>query len=180
MEALEDVTELLDSDYSNTLIESDTDDSFGIMDELLEGMSEDDYVIAILLDRSSEDIEERVQTDDLYTIDYSDNPGDLTGIGMEFSDVFKDIKERKGAAESINDDDVYLFFDNTSMILNYRDEKTRYRFLHVLTGQLKTSGARGYFNHLIDVEEEGQTNAILSLFDAAVSYSDGEGYTVRS
>lgn len=193
---LEDIRELLDAEYSNTLMRSGGDNKFRIMDELLEGTSGDDHVIAILLDRSREDVEEHVGTQSFYSIEaqaeekspsrlrrYVNSPGDLTGIGVEFTEVCRDIDEKGTDGGSVKSDDVYLFFDNVSMVLNWDygvDEKVRYRFLHTLTGQLKTRGDRGYFNCLTDVESEKNVNTLSQLFDAVVTYSEEDGYILKS
>lgn len=99
------------------------------------------------------------------------NPGDLTGIGIRLS-------ERLGAWA---DDDArtVVCVHSLDALLQYADLQRLFRFLHVLTGRLRTIGAVAHF-HLDPSAHDQQTLAtLLQLFDAAVEVDDEGETTVR-
>ena len=101
---------------------------------------------------------------------YVSTPGDLTGMGIEFSEV----------ASSASDEGVSRLrvgFDSLSPLLMYVDIERLFRFLHVFTSQIQSQGWLGAFS--VDPEShDAQTiNTISQLFDGVVEVrvtDDGE------
>lgn len=96
------------------------------------------------------------------------NPGDLTGVGMRLSERLR------GWAD--HDERTVVCFHSIDPLLQYVDLSRLFRFLHVLTGRLRTIGAVAHF-HLDPSAHDPQTvDILLHLFDAAVEV-DGSGRT---
>lgn len=99
------------------------------------------------------------------------NPGDLTGIGMR-------VSEHLGAW---TDDDArtVVCVDSLDALLQHADLSRLFRFLHVLTGRLRTTGAVAHC-HLDPTAHDAQTvDTLLQLFDAAVEVDDEGETSVR-
>lgn len=89
------------------------------------------------------------------------SPGDLTGMGIEFSEIAKE-------ANSLSVDSVRVAFDSLSPVLMYVDLERLFRFLHVFTRQVQSKGWIGLF--AIDPEShDSQTiNTLNQLFDGVI------------
>lgn len=87
------------------------------------------------------------------------SPYDLTGMGMAWSDALDAVA---GA------DEVYVFFDSVTALLQYASEDETFRFLHLLARQATAAGARGRF--LVDpaAHDQRTVNALSVAFDEAV------------
>ncbi|MFP4188986.1 MAG: hypothetical protein ACLFR5_06230 [Halobacteriales archaeon] len=86
------------------------------------------------------------------------SPGDLTGLSMRIGEVLSELHE----------DDVYLYFDDVTSLLQYTDLNTAYRFLNVLTGRIDAADAVGYFAVTPDAHDERTLNTLRNLFDETV------------
>lgn len=99
------------------------------------------------------------------------SPGDLTGLGMRFSEEIGDVDDRS--------DHITVCFNDLTTLLQYTDLQTVFRFLHVITGQVRTADARAHY-HLNPLAHDDQTlNTLLQLFDAAIEFDDTGDLTVR-
>jgi len=102
------------------------------------------------------------------------SPGDLTGIGIEFSSVAE-------AASEAGVGRLRVGFDSLSPLLMYVDIQRLFRFLHVFTSQIQSQGWLGVF--AVDPEShDAQTvNTISQLFDGVleVRIPDGGGHEAR-
>lgn len=89
------------------------------------------------------------------------SPGDLTGMGIEFSEIAKEA-DREGI------DRMRVAFDSLTPVLMYVDLERLFRFLHVFTRQIQSKNWLGLF--AIDPEShDAQTiNTINQLFDGVV------------
>jgi KaiC/GvpD/RAD55 family RecA-like ATPase len=89
------------------------------------------------------------------------SPGDLTGMGIEFSEIAKEA-DREGI------DRMRVAFDSLTPVLMYVDLERLFRFLHVFTRQIQSKDWLGLF--AIDPEShDAQTiNTINQLFDGVV------------
>lgn len=87
------------------------------------------------------------------------SPYDLTGMGMAWSDALDAVA---GA------DEVYVFFDSVTALLQYASEGETFRFLHLLARQATGAGARGRF--LVDpaAHDPRTVNALSVAFDETV------------
>jgi hypothetical protein len=101
-----------------------------------------------------------------------ENPSDLTGIGIELSELLSTIA---GAA---GDEPLSVCFDSITSLLQYADLQRTFRFLHVVTGRIKTVGGVGHF-HIDPAAHTDQELATLKgLFDAVVEVDEDGGFSV--
>jgi len=96
-----------------------------------------------------------------------ESPSDLTGIGIELSNLLSGLAEDAGPDEQVS-----VCFDSVTTLLQYADLQQAFRFLHVVTGRVRTADARCYY-HLNPEAHDQQTMATLSgLFDTTVERED--------
>lgn len=96
-----------------------------------------------------------------------ENPGDLTGIGIELSELLSSM-----ATAADEDEHIVVCFNSITSLLQYADLQRAFRFLHVVTGRVKTVGAVGHY-HLDPEAHDRQTIATLKgLFDAVIEVED--------
>jgi hypothetical protein len=102
-----------------------------------------------------------------------ENPSDLTGIGIELSELLS------GMAKAGDEDEHIVFcFDGVTSLLQYADLQRAFRFLHVVTGRVKTVGGVGHY-HLDPEAHDTQTLATLKgLFDAVIEVEDDGTWTI--
>jgi len=103
-----------------------------------------------------------------------ENPSDLTGIGIELSELLS------GMATAADDDEhIVVCFDSITSLLQYADLQRAFRFLHVVTGRVKTVNGVGHY-HLDPEAHERQTLATLKgLFDAVVEVEDDGSWSIQ-
>jgi hypothetical protein len=103
-----------------------------------------------------------------------ENPSDLTGIGIELSELLS------GMATAAGDDEHITFcFNSITSLLQYADVQRAFRFLHVVTGRVKTVGGTGHY-HLDPEAHDRQTMATLKgLFDAVVEVDDDGNWDIQ-
>jgi len=86
------------------------------------------------------------------------SPGDLTGIGIEFSEV-----ARNADADGI--ERLRIAFDSLTPLLMYVELQRLFRFLHVFTSQIQSRNWLGLFAIDPDSHEEQVLNTVSQLFD---------------
>ena len=103
-----------------------------------------------------------------------ENPSDLTGVGIELSELLS------GMATAADDDEqIAVCFDGITSLLQYADLQRAFRFLHVVTGRVRKADARCYY-HLNPTAHGQQTMATLGgLFDTTVEREDGNWSVTR-
>ncbi|MDX1745963.1 MAG: hypothetical protein R3324_08505 [Halobacteriales archaeon] len=92
------------------------------------------------------------------------DPADLTGLGIainRFIDRWAD-----------NDRKVVVCFDSITTLLQYADLERAFRFLHVLTGRVRSAGALAHYHMDPSAHDEGDKNTLMAVFDAVVSVDD--------
>lgn len=89
------------------------------------------------------------------------SPRDLTGIGMELTDLYESF--HGGGAEHVR-----TGLDSVSTLLMYADLETVFRFLHVFSGRVATADGLGVY--VIDPSSHDQqtTQTLSQLFDGRV------------
>jgi len=103
-----------------------------------------------------------------------DNPSDLTGIGIEFSELLSQIGTAAG-----EDEHIAVCFNSVTSLLQYADLQRTFRFLHVLTGRIKTVDGVGHF-HLDPDAHDDQTLATLKgLFDAVIEVNEDGSWEIQ-
>jgi len=111
-------------------------------------------------------------TDDTWQARFVTNPGDLTGIGIQLSELLSDL-----AAEADPDEEVVGCFDAVTSLLQYADIQGSFRFLHVVTGRIRNADSTCYYLLDPDAHDEQAMATLEGLFDSTVE-RDGDGWTV--
>lgn len=89
------------------------------------------------------------------------SPGDLTGMGIEFSELARGAQE-DGVAR------LRIGFDSLSPLLMYVDLQRLFRFLHVFTSQIQSRDWFGLFSIDPDSHDPQVVNTISQLFDGVI------------
>ena len=112
--------------------------------------------------------------DSSWAVKSVENPSDLTGVGIELSEFLSGI-----ASAAEDDEQIAVCFNSVTSLLQYADLQRAFRFLHVVTGRVKTVGGVGHF-HLDPDAHDAQTLATLKgLFDAVVEVDEDGGWEVQ-
>lgn len=112
--------------------------------------------------------------DPSWAVQTVENPSDLTGIGIELSELLSGI-----ATAAEEDENLVVCFDSITSLLQYADLQRAFRFLHVVTGRVKTADGVGHY-HLDPEAHDQQTLATLKgLFDAVVEVEQDSGWTIQ-
>ena len=101
---------------------------------------------------------------------YVSSPGDLTGMGIEFSGVASNASEAGVHRLRVG-------FDSLSPLLMYVDIERLFRFLHVFTSQIQSQGWLGVFSVDPESHDDQTMNTISQLFDGVLDLrvsDDGE------
>jgi hypothetical protein len=103
-----------------------------------------------------------------------ENPSDLTGIGIELSELLSQME-----AAGDEDEQIAVCYDSVTTLLQYADLQRVFRFLHVVTGRIKSVDGVGHF-HLDPGAHDDQTLATLKgLFDAVVEVDEDGSWEIR-
>lgn len=95
------------------------------------------------------------------------NPGDLTGLGIQFSKV--------ADAVSVSGGSLRVGVESISTILMYAtDPRAAFRFVHAFTGRVTTMDALGLFTVDPGVHDDRTLGMIRGPFDAIVQLRAGE------
>jgi len=95
------------------------------------------------------------------------SPGDLTGIGIKFSEVATEAEE--SGVERLR-----VGFDSLSPLLMYVDLQRLFRFLHVFTSQIQSRDWFGLFSIDPTSHDAQEVNTLSQLFDGMVEIRLGE------
>lgn len=103
-----------------------------------------------------------------------ENPSDLTGIGIELSELLS------GMATAADDQEhITVCFDGITSLLQYAELQRAFRFLHVVTGRVKTVGGVGHY-HIDPEAHDRQTLATLKgLFDAVIEVTEDGSVSIQ-
>ena len=106
---------------------------------------------------------------------YASSPVDLTGIGIELSELLRGLYKNRGFTKN------RILLHSLSTLLMYSDLQTVFRFLHVFTGRVQSSDALGVFVIDASAHDEQTVSTLKQLFDGVVRVreSDGGGYEAR-
>lgn len=111
---------------------------------------------------------------EVWAVQTVENPSDLTGIGIELSELLSRIST---AADE--DEHVAVCFNSITSLLQYADLQRAFRFLHVVTGRIKTVGGVGHY-HIDPEAHDQQTLATLKgLFDAVVDVDEDGSWEIQ-
>jgi len=97
------------------------------------------------------------------------DPHNLAELGIAISECL-------GRWEAdIEDDELSNFvvcFDSLTELLQYVDVQETFRFLHVLTGRLQSSGAVAHFHLNPEAHDDQTVSTLRTLFDAVIEGTD--------
>lgn len=96
------------------------------------------------------------------------SPGDLTGIGMELTDLYESFYDR-GVRR------LRTGLNSISTLLMYADLQPLFRFLHVFTGRISTADSLGVFVIDPTSHDDRTTRTISQLYDARIDVREGDG-----
>jgi hypothetical protein len=103
-----------------------------------------------------------------------ENPSDLTGVGIELSELLSGMANAAGEEEHIA-----VCFNSITSLLQYADVQRAFRFLHVVTGRVKTVGGVGHY-HIDPEAHDRKTLATLKgLFDAVVEIDEDGNWDIQ-
>lgn len=108
------------------------------------------------------------QTATTLTLATVGDPGDLTGLGIE---ITKSVQRWR---EADPDTSLYVCFHSVTILLQYVDLRRAFRFLHILTRQLRTAGAVAHYHLDPDAHDQQTRSTLRTLFDLVVAV-DAEG-----
>lgn len=115
-------------------------------------------------------VSEGVETvdDATWTVEHVETAADLTGLGITLSELLSHMST-VAAAE---DQDVAVCFDSITSLLQYADLQATFRFLHVVTGRVKSAGGIGHY-HIDPAAHDSQELAtLMGLFDAVIEVAE--------
>ncbi|MFB6180230.1 MAG: hypothetical protein ABEI77_10970 [Halorientalis sp.] len=113
------------------------------------------------------------ETADRWAVETIENASDLTGLGIELSEFLASAHEAEGVERP------RLCFDSLTALLQYADLKRAFRFLHVVTGRVKSANGVGHYHLDPDAHDEQTLATIKGLFDAVVEVDETGGWTVQ-
>ena len=100
---------------------------------------------------------------------YASSPNDLTGIGIELSELLRAFYEQRGARKN------RILLHSLSTLLMYSDLQTVFRFMHVFTGRVQSADALGVFVVDSTAHDEQTVSTLKQLFDGVISIQEHDG-----
>lgn len=104
---------------------------------------------------------------------YVSSPEDMTGIGIEFSELLEEFYTERGSTRN------RALFDSISTILMYSNLQTVFRFLHVFTTRIENADALGLFVIQSDGHDDKTMNTLSQLFDGIVRVDEDGDATAQ-
>jgi len=95
-------------------------------------------------------------------IKIASSPVDLTGIGVKISQFFEEFLMKK------NNRKTQLHINSLSTILMYSNIQTIFRFLHVFSGRIKSSGSLGIYVIESGMHDQQTIATLKQLFDGVI------------
>jgi hypothetical protein len=112
--------------------------------------------------------------DTAWAVSPVENPSDLTGVGIELSELLSGM-----ASAGDEGEEIAVCFNSVTSLLQYADLQRAFRFLHVVTGRVKTVGGVGHFHLDPDAHDDQTVATLKGLFDAVVEVDDDGSLTVQ-
>jgi KaiC/GvpD/RAD55 family RecA-like ATPase len=160
------------ADGEGTIIVSSRERAVDLLDEFDDLVGPDPARVSVI-----DCVSSRSELGDLERsgrVKHVSSPEDLTGIGMQFSDL-------AGDAENAAVDRVRVGLDSLSPMLMYVDMQRLFRFLHVFTSQISGKGWAGFFVIDPTSHDDKAVNTLQQLFDGVIELRvpDDGGRAVR-
>jgi KaiC/GvpD/RAD55 family RecA-like ATPase len=104
---------------------------------------------------------------------YVSSPEDMTGIGIEFSELLEEFHANRGLEGN------RVLFHSITALLLYSNPETVFRFLHVFTGRIRSVGGLGVFVIESTVHDDQTMGTIQQLFDGVIEVTENAEPDVR-
>jgi KaiC/GvpD/RAD55 family RecA-like ATPase len=105
---------------------------------------------------------------------YASSPNDLTGIGIELSELLRTLYEHQEVTKN------RILLHSLSTLLMYSDLQTVFRFMHVFTGRVQSADGLGVFVVDSTAHDEQTVSTLKQLFDGVVSIEErDDGFQAR-
>jgi len=91
------------------------------------------------------------------------NPNDVTGLGMRLNNYVNDLDP---------DRQLVACFDSLTQMLQFSDVQSVFKFVHMLTGQLREVDAVGHFHMDPDAHDAQTVSRLKPAFDEAITVDD--------
>jgi hypothetical protein len=104
-----------------------------------------------------------------------ETPSDLTGVGIELSELLSGI-----ATAAAEDEHIAVCFDSITSLLQYAELQRAFRFLHVVTARVKTVDGVGHFHLDPDAHDQQTLATLKGLFDAVVEVDGSGDWTLQT
>jgi KaiC/GvpD/RAD55 family RecA-like ATPase len=102
---------------------------------------------------------------------FASSPSDMTGIGIEVSDLLEEFWENRGIERN------RVCLESVSTLLMYSNLETVFRFLHVFTGRVRSIDGLGLFFIKPGMHDEKEFSTLRQLFDGRVEIKEDDGST---
>jgi len=99
---------------------------------------------------------------------YASSPVDLTGIGIELSELLRALYQQRGLTQN------RILLHSLSTLLMYSDLQTVFRFMHVFTGRVQSADALGVFVMDSSAHDEQTASTLKQLFDGIVTVRESD------
>jgi KaiC/GvpD/RAD55 family RecA-like ATPase len=106
-------------------------------------------------------------------VSYVSSPEDMTGIGIEFSELLEEFHANRGLERN------RVLFHSITALLLYSNPETVFRFLHVFTGRIRSVSGLGVFVIESTVHDDRTMGTIQQLFDGVIEVAEGAEPDVR-
>ncbi|MFC7073069.1 RAD55 family ATPase [Halovenus rubra] len=127
----------------------------------------DDSLLSAIDCRAQSDREE-TERDDGSCVYSVSSPSEFTSIGIGITDAFS-------RAEEANVTRGRLALTSLSTMVRYADQKTVFKFCHVLSQRLNSAGFIGLFTLNSDAHDEQTISVIKQAFDANIEIREVDG-----
>lgn len=98
-------------------------------------------------------------------LSYANSPADLTSIGIKFSELVKEFRVR-------DIEQTRVVLDSLSALLPYANLQSVFKFMHVLTGQVRDADALGVHVVEASAHEDQELQTLEQLLDGTVTVDD--------
>jgi KaiC/GvpD/RAD55 family RecA-like ATPase len=101
-------------------------------------------------------------------VSYVSSPNDMTSIGIQLSERLEEFHEQHQRDRN------RVLLHSVSTLLMYSDLETVFRFLHVFTGRITSTGALGLYTIDSTAQDDQTMNTLTQLFDGVIEIEEDE------
>jgi hypothetical protein len=109
-----------------------------------------------------------------WSVETIENPADLTGLGIELSEFLDATRERSGAARP------RVCYDSLTALMQYADLQRAFRFLHVVSGRVKSADTLAHYHLDPEAHDEQTLATVKGLFDAVLTLDESGDWSLAT